>query len=153
MWISAVVHTSCHTIELESCCAMSLERPAIVLCKHGRPSLGVGLQVVREWLPSCNACLRINVDATSVSNVAHFFNHSCDGGNLVIVLVRVRGSPVPLLGMFARRDIVPGEELTFCYGKEPPDSLPISDRGPTRTRRPCFCGSHQCTRVLPAAPV
>ena len=111
------------------------------------------LQVVKEWLPSCNACLRINVDATRKSNVAHFFNHSCDGGNLVVELVRLRGSPLPLLGMFARNDISPGEELTFLYGEDSSDSLPMSDRGPIRTRRPCFCGSQQCTKVLPAPPV
>ncbi|CAL5227750.1 g10768 [Coccomyxa viridis] len=116
-------------------------------------SPGHALMVVREWLPSRNACLRINVDATRTSNVAHFFSHSCDGGNLLIVLVRLRGSPIPLLGMFARRDISAGEELTFCYGEDSPDSLPMSGKGPVRTRRPCFCGSRQCTGVLPASPV
>ncbi len=116
-------------------------------------ALSSSMQVVREWLPSRNACLRINVDATRTSNVAHFFSHSCDGGNLLIVLVRLRGSPIPLLGMFARRDISAGEELTFCYGEDSPDSLPMSGKGPVRTRRPCFCGSRQCTGVLPASPV
>lgn len=111
------------------------------------------MQVVREWLPSCNACLRINVDATHISNAAHFFNHSCDGGNLIIVLVRQRGSPVPLLGMLARRDISPGEELTFSYGKDVLDNANTEDHIPVRTRRPCFCGSEQCTGLLPAPPV
>ncbi|CAK9322739.1 unnamed protein product [Citrullus colocynthis] len=41
------------------------------------------LLVVREHLPSGNACLRMNIDATWIGNVARFINHSCDGGNLV----------------------------------------------------------------------
>lgn len=32
------------------------------------------VQVVREVLPS-GACLRLNIDATSIGNVARFFNH------------------------------------------------------------------------------
>ena len=111
------------------------------------------VQVVREWLPSCDACLRINVDATSRGNAAHFFSHSCDGGNLAIVLVRRRGSLIPLLAMFARRDIRDGEELTFRYGVPPSASLIANEDASCRTRRPCFCGASQCVGLLPAAPV
>ena len=111
------------------------------------------MQVVREWLPSCEVCLRINVDATSRGNAAHFFSHSCDGGNLVIVLVRRRGSLIPLLAMFARRDIREGEELTFSYGQSPPASLSANEGAFCRPRRPCFCGASQCTGLLPATPV
>ena len=111
------------------------------------------MQVVREWLPSCNACLRINVDATSRGNAAHFFSHSCDGGNLAIVLVRRRGSLIPLLAMFARRDIKGGEELTFSYGVSRSARSSVFKDAFGRTRRLCFCGASQCTGLLPAAPV
>ena len=110
-------------------------------------------QVVREWLPSCNACVRINVDATYVSNAAHFFSHSCDGGNLLIVLIRRTGSLVPMLGMFARRDISAGEELSFSYGDSSPSSTNEDECEVARLRRPCFCGTDQCTGFLPTAPV
>ncbi|XP_010245028.1 PREDICTED: histone-lysine N-methyltransferase SUVR3 isoform X2 [Nelumbo nucifera] len=49
------------------------------------------LLVVREHLPSGKACMRVNIDATRVGNIARFINHSCDGGNLMTVLVRSSG--------------------------------------------------------------
>lgn len=35
------------------------------------------LQVVREVLPSGEASLRVNIDATAKGNLARFFNHRC----------------------------------------------------------------------------
>ncbi|CAI9766640.1 unnamed protein product [Fraxinus pennsylvanica] len=52
------------------------------LASSGR--LSPALLVVKEHLPSGNACMRINIDATRVGNVARFINHSCDGGNISI---------------------------------------------------------------------
>ena len=63
------------------------------------------LLVVREHLPSGNACLRINIDATRVGNVARFINHSCDAGNLSTILVRRSGALLPHLCFFASKDI------------------------------------------------
>ncbi|KAF5196429.1 Histone-lysine n-methyltransferase, partial [Thalictrum thalictroides] len=74
------------------------------------------LLVVREHLPSGNACLRINIDATRIGNIARFINHSCDGGNLLTLLVRNAGALFPRLCFFASRDILEGEELAFSYG-------------------------------------
>lgn len=96
--------------------------------------------MVREHLPSGKACLRLNIDATRVGNVARFINHSCDGGNLSTVLVRNCGSLLPRLCFFASRDIVEGEELTFSYG----------DIRLRPTGSPCFCGSSRCFGVLPS---
>ncbi|KAL3149147.1 Histone-lysine N-methyltransferase suvr3 [Trebouxia sp. C0010 RCD-2024] len=37
--------------------------------------VGHALLVVREVLPSGTACLRFNIDATRIGNIARFFNH------------------------------------------------------------------------------
>lgn len=79
-------------------------------------SFSSALLVIREHLPSGQACLRINIDATSIGNVARFINHSCDGGNLSTVLLRSSGALLPRLCFFAARDIAAGEELSFSYG-------------------------------------
>lgn len=58
---------------------------------------GHALLVLREWLPSRTAAVRINIDATRRGNVARFYNHSCDGGNLRLLLTRQgRGNAVQL---------------------------------------------------------
>ncbi|MQM05231.1 hypothetical protein Taro_038039 [Colocasia esculenta] len=98
------------------------------------------LLVVREHLPSGKACLRINIDATMIGNVARFINHSCDGGNLLSILVRNSGSPLPRLCFFAARHIQEGEELTFSYGE-----TRVKPKG-----RPCFCRSPCCQGTLPS---
>ncbi|KAA8518366.1 hypothetical protein F0562_015751 [Nyssa sinensis] len=98
------------------------------------------LLVVREHLPSGKACIRLNIDATRIGNVARFINHSCDGGNLSTVLVRSSGALLPRLCFFASRDIQQGEELAFSYGD-------------TRLRSKglhCYCGSSCCFGVLPS---
>lgn len=102
--------------------------------------LSPALLVIREHLPSGRACLRVNIDATKVGNVARFINHSCDGGNLQPVLVRSSGSLLPRLCFLAARDIVEGEELTFSYG-----DARLRPKG-----LPCFCESLCCPGVLPA---
>ena len=102
--------------------------------------LAPALIVIREHLPSRKACLRVNIDATKVGNVARFINHSCDGGNLHPVLVRSSGSLLPRLCFFAARDIVEGEELTFSYG-----DARVRPKGLL-----CFCGSSGCCGVLPS---
>ncbi|XP_050203745.1 histone-lysine N-methyltransferase SUVR3 [Mercurialis annua] len=98
------------------------------------------LLVVREHLPSGKACLRVNIDATRVGNVARFINHSCDGGNLSTMLVRSAGDLLPRLCFFASRDINEGEELTFSYGE-----VRIRSKG-----LQCFCGSSCCLGTLPS---
>lgn len=54
---------------------------------HGNPSWPTR-QVLREWLPSGTAAVRLNIDATHRGNLARFFNHACDGGNLSLLLGR-----------------------------------------------------------------
>ncbi|XP_052199271.1 histone-lysine N-methyltransferase SUVR3 [Diospyros lotus] len=98
------------------------------------------LLVVREHLPSGKACMRMNIDATVIGNVARFINHSCDGGNLSTVLVRSSGALLPRLCFFASRDIQEGEELTFSYGENRVRSKGLQ----------CFCGSSSCSGILPS---
>lgn len=98
------------------------------------------LLVMREHLPSGKACLRMNIDASRVGNVARFINHSCDGGNLSTILVRSSGAFLPRLCFFASKDIKEGEELTFSYGE-----IRVRAEG-----LPCFCGSSCCFGILPS---
>ncbi|XP_020206310.1 histone-lysine N-methyltransferase SUVR3 [Cajanus cajan] len=108
------------------------------LASQGRFSSA--LLVVREHLPSGKACLRLNIDATRIGNVARFVNHSCDGGNLSTKLVRSSGALFPRLCFFASKDIQVDEELTFSYGeiRKRPNGLP------------CFCSSPSCFGTLPS---
>ena len=82
----------------------------------------------------------MNIDATCRGNVARMINHSCDGGNLMPVVVRRRGFLSPRVGLFAQRYITRGEELTFWYGTS-------ADGGVGRRR--CLCGTRECRGYLP----
>lgn len=53
------------------------------------------------------------IDPKHVGNMGRFINHSCDP-NLVMLPVRINHS-IPRLALFSRRDLAPGEELTFDY--------------------------------------
>ena len=56
------------------------------------------------------------VDAANYGNVAHFVNHSCDPNLAVFnVWVNCLDPDMPKLCMFALRDIIKGEQLTFDY--------------------------------------
>ncbi|KAL1291987.1 histone-lysine N-methyltransferase SUVR3 isoform X1 [Arachis ipaensis] len=105
---------------------------------HGRFSSA--LLVVREHLPSGNVCLRLNIDATRIGNVARFVNHSCDGGNLSTKLIRSSGALFPRLCFFASKDIQTDEELTFSYGEIRKKANGL----------PCFCSSPSCFGTLPS---
>ena len=100
--------------------------------------------VVREHVGTGGLCLRINIDPTHCGNAARFANHSCDGGNLELVVARGQGCPVPRVAMFAREDIPAGAELTFSYGQYHAD-LASGDRTGLR----CHCGTEQCQGFMP----
>ncbi|CAI9099298.1 OLC1v1036093C2 [Oldenlandia corymbosa var. corymbosa] len=102
--------------------------------------LSPALLVVKEHLPSRDVCMRTNIDATRVGNVARFMNHSCDGGNMNTTIVHSSGSLVPRICLFASRDIHNHEELTFSYG----------DNRLRKQGLPCFCGSSCCQGFLPS---
>ncbi|KAL6560154.1 hypothetical protein OROHE_006392 [Orobanche hederae] len=98
------------------------------------------LLVVKEHLPSGNTCMRFNIDATRIGNIARFINHSCDGGNLDTIIMRSSGALLPRICFFASRDIQENEELTFSYG-----DIRLKPNG-----HQCFCGSSSCAGTLPS---
>lgn len=55
---------------------------------------------------------RLFIDATQMGNVARFFNHSCDP-NCYVEFWDVNGRLC--VGVFAKREIQPDEELTYDY--------------------------------------
>ncbi|XP_056841930.1 histone-lysine N-methyltransferase SUVR3-like [Raphanus sativus] len=110
-------------------------------------SFSSALLVIREHLPSGRACLRLNIDATSIGNVARFINHSCDGGNLSTVLLRSAGALLPRLCFFAARDVVAGEELSFSYGDV---RLAAPGKSAGDNELSCSCGSSCCFGTLPS---
>ncbi|ESQ49723.1 hypothetical protein EUTSA_v10021023mg [Eutrema salsugineum] len=107
-------------------------------------SFSSALLVIREHLPSGKACLRINIDATRIGNVARFINHSCDGGNLSTVLLRSSGALLPRLCFFAARDILAAEELSFSYG-----DVRLTAGKNRDNKLNCCCGSSCCFGTLP----
>ncbi|RUS25391.1 hypothetical protein BC938DRAFT_472239 [Jimgerdemannia flammicorona] len=96
--------------------------------------------------------LRTNIDPTTTANLGRYINHSCSP-NLSLFPVRV-DSVVPLVGMFAYRDIAEGEELGFDYagvigyGDEvTPSNGEETENG--RTRCLCNAGAGVCRGWLP----
>ncbi|XP_046386341.1 uncharacterized protein LOC124156071 [Ischnura elegans] len=53
------------------------------------------------------------IDPTRIGNIGRYANHSCNP-NCMTISVRFQGT-VPHLCLFAARDILPGEEVTFDY--------------------------------------
>nr|XP_020824127.1 histone-lysine N-methyltransferase SETMAR isoform X1 [Phascolarctos cinereus] len=91
------------------------------------------------------------VDPTNIGNIGRFLNHSCEP-NLLMVPVRI-DSMVPRLALFAARDILPKEELSYDYSgrfhnltknngdQEMPDKAKMG--------KPCYCGTKSCAAFLP----
>ncbi|PAV66331.1 hypothetical protein WR25_16099 isoform A [Diploscapter pachys] len=80
------------------------------------------------------------VDPRYKGNIARFVNHSCDP-NLQVVSVRI-GRTIPVVGLFAKRDISSNEELSYDYG----ESLDAENQ-----QKPCHCGSENCRGFLPVS--
>jgi len=79
------------------------------------------------------------LDASEKGNEARFLNHSCDP-NCETQKWSVRGST--RIGLFAKRNIEPKEELTFDYQFENIDHL----------KQPCLCGSANCSGFIGEKP-
>jgi histone-lysine N-methyltransferase SETD1 len=72
-------------------------------------------------------------DATKQGNVARFINHSC-GPNCFTKIISIEG--VKRIVLYAKRDIVAGEELSYDY------KFPLEYN--EKKRISCHCGSHDC---------
>ncbi|XP_020035657.1 histone-lysine N-methyltransferase SETMAR isoform X1 [Castor canadensis] len=90
------------------------------------------------------------VDPTYVGNVGRFLNHSCEP-NLLMIPVRI-DSMVPKLALFAAKDILPGEELSYDYSGRFLNLMDTEDKERLdngKLRKPCYCGAKSCTAFLP----
>lgn len=75
------------------------------------------------------------IDATNYGNISRFYNHSCEPNiDIFYVFVDVLDLARPKICFFAKKDIQPGEEITFDY-KYDVTSKP---------RLKCFCGTPTC---------
>lgn len=75
------------------------------------------------------------IDATSRGGLARFCNHSCNPNCYVdkwVVGDKLR------MGIFTKRDILPGEEITFDYN--------VDRYG--ADAQPCYCGEPNCIGIL-----
>ena len=72
-----------------------------------------------------------------LGSIAHYINHSCDPN---CTFVEAKGGPDGhiIVMIRARRDLLPGEELTIDYGKV----------GEKNQCCPCFCGTSKCRNYI-----
>ncbi|KAL8445292.1 hypothetical protein Emed_005749 [Eimeria media] len=75
-----------------------------------------------DWAAPC-------IDSLFIGNVSRFLNHSCDPN--VRVATIWRGPCLPLVGVFALKDIPAGAALTYAYGPGYEEML-------------CLCGAANC---------
>lgn len=103
--------------------------------------------VLRELVDSVETASVIQtiIDPSFIGNVGRYINHSCDP-NSGIVPVRI-DCPVPRLGIFAKQNIMLGEEITYDYGGGCVESQ--IDTLETFDKKTCLCGSKICRGVLP----
>ncbi|XP_074054786.1 histone-lysine N-methyltransferase SETMAR [Macrotis lagotis] len=105
---------------------------------------------VREHLGN-GQIIETFVDPTNIGNIGRFLNHSCEP-NLLMVPVRIE-SMVPRLALFAARDILPKEELSYDYSgrfhnllkNNGNQEMPDKDK----MGKPCYCGTKSCAAFLP----
>jgi len=90
------------------------------------------------------------VDAAHFGNVAHFINHSCDPSLAVFnVWINCLDPDLPRLALFAVRDIVKGEQLTFDYSQRTGDEDTESETEENgENAMECMCGSSICRKIL-----
>ena len=90
------------------------------------------------------------VDPALIGNIGRFLNHSCEP-NLLMIPVRI-DSMVPKLALFAARDILPEEELSYDYSGRFLNLMNGEDKARVdngKLRKPCYCGARSCAAFLP----
>ncbi|XP_077619846.1 histone-lysine N-methyltransferase SETMAR [Crocuta crocuta] len=90
------------------------------------------------------------VDPAYIGNIGRFLNHSCEP-NLLMIPVRI-DSMVPKLALFAAKDILPEEELSYDYSGRFLNLMDSEDKerlDQGKIRKPCYCGARLCAAFLP----
>ncbi|KAG0580286.1 hypothetical protein KC19_4G162700 [Ceratodon purpureus] len=82
----------------------------------------------------------IVIDATDKGNIARLINHSCDPSCYAKILdfQRENGEGDSRIVLIARKDITPGEELTYNYRFDEEDTQKV----------PCLCGAANCRKYM-----
>lgn len=80
------------------------------------------------------------LDATEKGSIARFVNHSCEPNCRMVKWV-VQGKP--RMALFADRDIMTGEELTYDYNFDPFSAKNVQE---------CRCGARSCRGILGPRP-
>lgn len=81
------------------------------------------------------------VDATERGNIARFINHSCDPS---LQVEKWYVNRTPRLGLWAKRPIMAGEELSYNYS--------VKWHGDPDVAQRCYCGAYNCTGYLGLPP-
>lgn len=104
--------------------------------------------VLREIIDSGNKTVTVTIiDPSVIGNIGRYINHSCDP-NSGIIPVRI-DSPVPILGIFAKRNIFSGEEITYDYSGGCNVMLSNATGPDSSNSKPCCCGAQDCSGSLP----
>nr|XP_018905317.1 PREDICTED: histone-lysine N-methyltransferase SUV39H2 [Bemisia tabaci] len=91
------------------------------------------------------------IDATMYGNESHFINHSCEPNTAIYAaFINCLDPNLPLLAIFAVRDIMAGEEITFDYSSQQNGkSISAEDNeGKVFENYLCKCGSANCRKYL-----
>ncbi|KAL2502000.1 Histone-lysine N-methyltransferase [Forsythia ovata] len=98
----------------------------------------VGIQDEDDSNGSRKVPFPLVISAKNNGNVARFMNHSCSPNVIWLPVLRESDNDSQLhIAFFAIRHIPPMQELTYNYGRVPPEK---GDRG----RKKCLCGSVKC---------
>nr|CAD2159696.1 unnamed protein product [Meloidogyne enterolobii] len=111
------------------------------------------LFTIREFIGG--ECQYTFIDGRYKGNISRYINHSCEP-NLFLQVFRL-GRASPSLAMFASRDILEGEELSYSYGflsneaEQQEQDVNLSTKSVILSLKKCFCGSANCKGRLPSA--
>lgn len=82
------------------------------------------------------------IDPTKYGNIGRYINHSCDP-NCNLFVIRT-DSTIPILGIFANRDITENSEITYDYGENS-----VNFDLPKPQLKKCLCDNDRCRKYLP----